>query len=200
MADRVRRRTRPTRAETRQRVLAAAAATFGRRGYEHTSLDDVAAEAGLTKGAIYSSFVSKQALFAALMADQVRERLVGVTLAVDGSRTLAELADSAGHAMTDATFNDPDWHVVFLEYWTRVMRQPELREAFAADRDATHAMIAEFLQRQADTAGAALPMPAERLAIVLLALSNGLAIEQLLEPGRADRALLADTLRMLLRG
>ena len=52
-------RTRPTREQTRARLLRAASEVFATHGYDRASLDDVAAAAGLTKGAVYSSFASK---------------------------------------------------------------------------------------------------------------------------------------------
>jgi len=52
--------------DTRSRVLAAAGSVFARQGLDRASLDAVAAEAGLTKGAVYGHFASKQALFLAL--------------------------------------------------------------------------------------------------------------------------------------
>lgn len=50
---------------TRRALLRAASARFGAHGYVNTSLDDVAADAGTTKGAVYHHFKDKQALFAA---------------------------------------------------------------------------------------------------------------------------------------
>lgn len=50
---------------TRQALVKAAGARFAAQGYAHTSLDDVASDAGTTKGAVYHHFKDKQALFAA---------------------------------------------------------------------------------------------------------------------------------------
>jgi len=66
-------RTRPTRSETRERILQAAGEVFTSRGYDGASLDQVAAAAGLTKGAVYSSFSGKDELFFALVADRLEE-------------------------------------------------------------------------------------------------------------------------------
>jgi AcrR family transcriptional regulator len=63
-------RQRPTRAQTRQRLLQAAGEVFAQRGYDRASLDDIATAAGLTKGAVYSSFAGKDDLFYALMRER----------------------------------------------------------------------------------------------------------------------------------
>src|ERR1039458_9361995 len=67
-------RARRTRAQTRARLLQAASEVFAKHGYDRASLDDVAAAAGLTKGAVYSSFASKDELFYALMRERIDER------------------------------------------------------------------------------------------------------------------------------
>ena len=68
--------TRPERAAlTRRELLDAAQLRFFRDGYHATSLDDIADEAGYTKGAVYGTFKSKAGLFLALF-DEVVERRV----------------------------------------------------------------------------------------------------------------------------
>jgi TetR/AcrR family transcriptional regulator, transcriptional repressor for nem operon len=54
---------------TRQRLIAAASRQFSQRPYSMVSLDDILAEAGLTKGAMYFHFASKQALASAIVDD-----------------------------------------------------------------------------------------------------------------------------------
>ena len=54
------------RARTRAALIAAAARLVARQGFERTSLEDVAAEAGMTRGAIYGNFKNREALFLAV--------------------------------------------------------------------------------------------------------------------------------------
>jgi AcrR family transcriptional regulator len=193
-----RERKRPTRAQTRERLIEAARAVFAERAYEHASLDEIAAAAGLTKGAIYSNFGSKDELFYALMRDQIDERLRRITLASDPHTTIAGRVLAAGRTLADATAGEPEWHLAFIEFWARTMRNPGLREDFARHRQAARDTIAGYLETQAARAGVDLPLPARQLAVAVLALSNGLAIEQLTEPEYADPALLPTLLNLLL--
>lgn len=62
------RRTRAEMAETRAALLASARAVFGERGYADTSMDDLTAQAGFTRGALYHHFGDKQGLLAAVVA------------------------------------------------------------------------------------------------------------------------------------
>src|SRR5215203_6372555 len=58
-------------AETRQRLLDAAERVFLRRGLQGSSVEEIAAEAGFTRGAFYSNFKSKDELFVELLQDRV---------------------------------------------------------------------------------------------------------------------------------
>jgi len=189
-ASRPRTRRRPTREQTRDRLLAAASAVFAERGYEQASLDEISATAGLTKGAIYSNFGSKDDLFYALMSSQIDDRLSQITDSIGTHTTLAEFSRDAGRVLRNATAGDPGWHLTFIEFWTRAMRNPTLRRDFAAHRRVVHDAIADYLDGHAARLGVTLPLPAPQLAITILALSNGLAIEQLLDPETADETLL----------
>jgi AcrR family transcriptional regulator len=69
---------RPTRQEVRRRLLDAALEVFAEQGFDTANLDQVAAAAGLTKGAIYSNFTGKDDLFYAMMAEQVLARVESI--------------------------------------------------------------------------------------------------------------------------
>ena len=59
------------KSQTRERLIDAAAQVFARQGFEAASLDEVAAAAGYTKGAVYSNFASKTDLFIALIERRI---------------------------------------------------------------------------------------------------------------------------------
>ena len=61
--------------QRRQQILAAAMACFARQGYHATSMDDVVRESGLSVGAIYSYFPSKEELFLTLSEDRAEQTL-----------------------------------------------------------------------------------------------------------------------------
>lgn len=193
-------RSRPTRAQTRARLLQAAGEVFAERGYDRASLDDVAAAAGLTKGAVYSSFASKDELFYALMRDRIGERLELVAEAVDRQATLQDIASDAGGGLVELISSQADWHLLFIEFWARAVRDPSLREEFARQRRSARWQIARFLEQHADQIGVDLPAPADQLAITVLALSNGIAIEQLADPDTVDPSIFGVVLGLLLDG
>lgn len=172
---------RPRRAQVRARILASAAAVFARQGFAGATIDDVAAAAGFTKGAVYSNFTNKDELFLALMDAQVQARVDLVAglltdVQLHGTALSSHTLRTIGDQLARATSAEPDWHLLFLEFWQRAMREPVVREQFIAHRRALRAAIAEV-------ARGALPAGADWLpdeaAVLVLALSNGLAIETL---------------------
>ncbi|HSZ14350.1 MAG TPA: TetR/AcrR family transcriptional regulator [Solirubrobacteraceae bacterium] len=191
-------RQRPTRAQTQQRLLQAAGEVFAQRGYDRASLDDVATAAGLTKGAVYSSFAGKDDLFYALMRERIDERLALVTEAVERQATVLDIARDAGSGLAQLMSSQRDWHLLFIEFWARAVRDPELHDEFARERRSVRGLIAQFLEARAIEAGVTLPAPAEQLAVAVLALSNGIAIEHLADPDTVDPSTFGVILGLLL--
>ena len=102
------RRTRDEAAETRNGILDAAEHMFSKRGVSHTSLEDIATAAGVTRGAIYWHFKNKSELFNA-MVNRVMlpiEEIVGRSADDDAADPLALLKDAAVGALR-RTATDP---------------------------------------------------------------------------------------------
>lgn len=170
---------RPRRADVRRRVLDAALEVFSERGYEASSMDQVAAHAGFTKGALYSNFSSKEELFLELMDQQVSKR-VDTVAALQRFDPLD--ARSLGKALTDAALADRQWQLLFLDYWARAVRDPAVRPGFVAHRRRLHDRLADTIGALLSDAGVSTGLTKSQLATLVLALSNGVAIEGLVDP------------------
>lgn len=186
-----------TQAETRRRLIAAAADAFARSGYRGAKLDEIAREAGFTVGAIYSNFRTKQELFLAVLEEHVGARIdevAGALAAASTSEQAIELtaADTARHLR-----EDPTWFPLFVEYWSEATRDPVVRERFADYQRTTHRRLAELIEGWAAEHDRELPLSAADLAIVAKALTNGLALEQAAVPESVDDELLVRVLRAL---
>jgi AcrR family transcriptional regulator len=180
---------RPSRQEVRDRLLEAAGTVFAQKGFAAASVEDVARQAGLTKGAIYSNFASKDELFFALLGDHVARRLENLNLA--GGREI-------GDALMSAAIDDRDWQLLFIEFWQRAVRDPEARRQFVRHRRELRRSIADAIEKRARAAGYELPLPAKDLATIVLALSNGLAIEHMPDPADVPPGLFGEVLASLL--
>jgi AcrR family transcriptional regulator len=71
-------RVRLHRGERREQILGAATSAFARRGYAATSLEDIAAEAGVTRAILYRHFESKADLYRAAL-DRAKHRIGAAT-------------------------------------------------------------------------------------------------------------------------
>ncbi len=88
---------RQDRAErTRNAILNAAAEVFDKRGFNGASLSDILAKAGVTKGALYFHFASKEELAQALIEEQWTD-LPGVDYSDPGLQTLIDMSHAFGH-------------------------------------------------------------------------------------------------------
>src|SRR5687767_3931280 len=108
------RRTRDEAAETRNAILDAAERVFSERGVSHTSLEDIAKAAGVTRGAIYWHFKNKDELFSA-MVNRVSlpiEEMVAKTIADEAENPLVLLRKAAVDALK-RTATDPQCQRVF---------------------------------------------------------------------------------------
>jgi AcrR family transcriptional regulator len=178
-------------AQTREELLAAAQRRFFEAGYHATTLDDVADAAGYTKGAVYSTFGSKAGLFLALFDAMVDERLAS-------TRAIIDTEDSGSEASLQALADQPveernaRFLLLSIEFWVHAAREPALLDAFSERYRRLRASLAEL-------APADSPLDPQRWALVTLSLSNGFALERLIDPDGVPGDLMADIQSRLLQ-
>jgi AcrR family transcriptional regulator len=102
--------------ERRERILAGARRCFARFGYEGATVARLELEIGLSRGAIFNWFPSKEALFLEL-ASRENTRLLELIV--------AEGFEGFVHAVST---EDADWLAVYLEFGRRLRASAELRE------------------------------------------------------------------------
>lgn len=190
--------SRPKRSEVRARILAAATSTFAEHGFAGTSIDAIADAAGFTKGAVYSNFGSKDDLFFALMDQQIELRTRLVTevlrdLPQGGRQALAAVGERLTRAITD----NRDWQLLFLDYWARAVRDPSIGARFVEHRRAVRALMSDAVEQVALSLDLRMLLPADLVSLLLFGLSNGLAIEELVEPGTVPASLIGSVLTSL---
>jgi AcrR family transcriptional regulator len=190
------RQRRPRRAEVRERLLAAAMTVFTQRGYDHSSLEQVAAAAGFSKGAVYSNFASKDELFLALMDRQVQDFVKRVRTELSAASEAESRGSLAGNALTALLTRDREWQLLFMDYVQRAARDPVIREQLAAHRSRLRELIADTV-RAVGAAKGNHQIDPESTAVTILALSNGLAIERLIDPDAVPATLFGTILGML---
>lgn len=175
--------TRKERQEqTREQLVEAAARVFARRGYHRATVDEIAAEAGFTIGALYSNFETKEKLFLAIADRQVETRVSEISAVADAAVGEREAGAEAAAQLRAFLEADPDWPLLFYEFWSLSVRNPELGDELAGRRDAIRDALAETLKRVAKHHGFNLRFPAPVLATAIAACLNGLAFERAADP------------------
>jgi AcrR family transcriptional regulator len=200
----VTRLTRPERKErTRADLLAAARAVFLRRGFHRSSLDEIAEEAGYTKGAVYSNFAGKDDLFLALLEEHYEQRIQAhreLFEALDVED--AETARSAvARIMYAAYEREPAWWALVSDFSTHASRDPELSRRLRFLRDRFLGAMAELIEAVGERQSLAYRLPTLEIARATGALLRGLMLDWILEPDALDRAaVFEETVAAFLRG
>jgi AcrR family transcriptional regulator len=197
-------RSRLTRAQskeqTRERLLQAARRVFVERGFHAATLDEVAGEAGHTKGAVYSAFESKADLFLAIFEERTRRRAEELRRTATRVSSLAELAQ-AGERFWIATLrNEREWSLLLVEFEVYAARDAVLRKRLASILGLYRSAMCEAIEAVAAASGELLPVPAERLTVATLALSNGIMLEGLTSATSDTVEVYRAALALLLRG
>src|SRR4051795_9854827 len=102
--------------DTREKLLDAAAEVFAEKGYANTSMDDVAAAAGMTKGALYWNFDGKESLFHTLLEERVYGPLRGLVEFTRTADTDTSTANQAAAVMA-ALQSQPGLMAIGYEHW-----------------------------------------------------------------------------------
>ena len=205
MADELRRRpprTRLSRAEqkaqTRERLLESAHAIFALKGYEGASIDDIASDAGYSRGAFYSNFANKAEVMGALISsgfdtdlEQIRRmsELDGQDALEQGFREIAR-----GYS------RDPENTLWSLEFQLAAVRHTELRPQYARQYDKLRAGVRTMLVDTFRNAGHTDPESTARFADVFIVILSGLSLMKLLYGNSFDDELFGDAFAALVRG
>jgi AcrR family transcriptional regulator len=194
---------RLTRAEQREQtrtcLVHAAAKVFSRRGYDKASLDEVAEQAGFTKGAVYSNFKGKEDLFLATIDAHFEQRLASIKRVMGEEPDERGTAHAAGMDFMNQLNADPEYFSLFFEFWAYAQRNPAIKRKFLPRVQRFRAALAELFEAKSEV-GLELPMPSEQLASMLIAMAAGVAIEREMDPKAVPHDMYARMLQYFFRG
>jgi AcrR family transcriptional regulator len=181
-------------------LLEAARRVFVERGFQATTLDEVAEQAGYTKGAVYSAFESKADLFLAIFEERTRRRAGEVAAMGERASSLAELAQMGQRHWIRTLRDERDWSLLLVEFEVLAAREEGLRRRLAAIKGLYREALRGALEAVAKRSGEPLPLPAQLLVIAQLALGNGILLEDFSDPGPENLKAFRAASALLLRG
>ena len=168
-------------AHTRSCLMEAAARVFTRRGLQQASIDEVAEDAGFTKGAFYANFKSKEELFLAMLDERFAERIEQIERATSSSPELETQVRTASDDFVRYIAADPEWQRLFFEFAAYAARNEDFRQELVTRYRALQERIAGVYRRSCEQAGIDPPLPLEQISLMTFAMANGFALEKLLE-------------------
>ena len=168
--------TRTPRAEVRERLLTAGAEVFAEHGVHEARLDDVAARAGFSKGAVYSNFSSKEDLLA-----QVMQRATNLVLGSLDDLVSADVAAADIGDVVRAAFGRHDQRAQFAllsEFRGYAIRHPEFLPEFVRQRRVLQDGVAHLVHLWFGAHPEIDPgMPLDMLSEALIAANVGLVFD-----------------------
>jgi AcrR family transcriptional regulator len=173
------------RTETRNRIIEAAALCFAESGYDGTAVARICETAGVSKGAFYHHFSSKQQLFIVLI-DQWLEDLDQHLVALGG-----QVDDPAGQllAMTRVIgqiIQLPNQQLlIYLEFLNRAFHDPQVLQATTRPFHRYRQQIAGIIETGIED-GTFKTASGDSAASIVIALAIGLLIQGFLDPTAAD--------------
>lgn len=188
--------------ERRNQILEAAVAVFARQGFHETRMDDIAKEAGLSKGALYLYYKSKDAIIATLLKYFfTREfKRLRTLIETENQGTVREQLLLLTEQLTAAMKWMSTLMPITFEFYAVAGREKDVREFLKEYFKDYRTLLATLIQRGIDR-GELRAVNPEATAITLAALYEGLALLFFVDPQATQwPEQTATSVRLLLEG
>lgn len=188
--------------ERRNQIMEAATVVFARSGFHEARMDDIAQEAGLSKGALYLYYKSKDAIIAALLKFFFNQELKKLR-ALLGTEPAGSVHDQLlllNQYLADAMKWMSALMPVAFEFYAIAARQKEVRQFIKQYFKDYREVLIPLIQRGIDK-GEFQPVEPETVAIAIAALYEGLTLLWIVDPQAVQWSKVGETaLNMLLEG
>lgn len=171
--------------ETRERILIAAEECFAQNGYDATGVAEICKRAGVSKGAFFHHFPTKQAVFLELLnrwlarlEQQLEEMLLGAS---NVPEALLKMVETTRQVFEVARGKFP----IFLEFLNRAIRDPKIWQATITPYRRYRAFFAKIIE-EGIAEGTLRPVDPEMAANAMLSLAIGLVLQATIDPNGAD--------------
>ena len=169
--------------ETRARILDAAVRRFAIAGYDAASVDEICSTAGVSKGAFYHHFPTKQSIFLALLNGWLE--MIDTSLNGMREQTVPETLMHMVDLLPTIFVSAEDRLPMFLEFWLQASRDEKVWEATIAPYHHYQDYFADLIQ-QGIQEGSFAPVDPRSAAKMIVSLAVGLLLQGLIDPDGAD--------------
>jgi AcrR family transcriptional regulator len=187
--------------ETHARILQESMRLFADSGYDATGVAEICEKSGVSKGAFYHHFPTKQAVFLAILdqwLDGLDQGLIGTSL--EGSATVPEVFVTMARR-TGEVFSIADGRLsIFLEFWAQARKDPEIWKRTVAPFRRYQGIFAGIIRRGIEE-GSLRPVDPEMAASALVSLAVGVVLQGVVDPkGNRWDEVMASSVELLFEG
>jgi AcrR family transcriptional regulator len=171
----------PRRQQTRQRLLDGALTVFAREGFGRSTVEQVCAQAGFTRGAFYSNFTSLDELFLAIWEQKSEAMRGALAAALEADLPpVKDLREAVEHVLALVPVDD-EWFRVTAEFTAHALRTPALRRVVAAREEGIEAALMPLITALLARVGLRVTDP-DALGPALVAAHDGTSVQCLVAP------------------
>jgi AcrR family transcriptional regulator len=171
--------------ETRARLLEAAERSFAQQGFDATGVATICQLAGVTKGAFYHHFSSKQDLFLELLHRWLEGLESQITKLREGTASVPDQLFSMTNLIQDVLQATENQFPIYFEFWTRAMRDPTIRQELIDPFFQYRGLFSEMVTKGISE-GTLKDVQPKTAARLILALALGLIIQALIDQHGED--------------
>ncbi|HUI87994.1 MAG TPA: TetR/AcrR family transcriptional regulator [Anaerolineales bacterium] len=165
--------------ETRSRILESAAKLFSERGFNAASVDDICADAKISKGAFYHHFESKQALFLALLDGWLKiiDNAIEASKDKTAPETFVQMTGAFPYIFATAGNHLP----MFMEFWLQASRDEKIWQASIAPYRRYHQYFTSLIKKGVEE-GSFVNVDPQIASRLIVSAAMGLLLQSLLDP------------------
>ena len=183
--------------QTREHLLDAALEVFSRRGYDAASVDEIAAEAGYSKGAVYSNFSNKEELFLALIDRRFAKESQGYRGIINMMNEGLQLEEGSGFKRQ--VMKDRTWNILMVEFFLYTIREGNHLDEFAARFAQLRGVMEKNLSMLYANLGKKPMLPVAELPWSVFSLGIGMMLQFYIDPDGLPNGVYERALQQLLK-
>jgi TetR/AcrR family transcriptional regulator, transcriptional repressor of aconitase len=185
------------RRETKEKLLRSAEQLFNQGGYEKASVDLIAENAGFSKGAFYSNFESKEAIFLKLLESNKQRNIEALEYLLAQEMSADELL-SAVRSYQAGPDSDFDYAQLAMEFQLQAARDANFAKAYAKLNRNYRDSLVGVLEKLYTKLGRTPPAPVKDLADILMATISGLLLQAADAPANVRKRLVSEAMLLIL--
>jgi AcrR family transcriptional regulator len=178
--------------ERREQIIAAAMKVFARRGFHAARMDDIVKESGLSKGALYWYFKSKDDIIASIMERFIDREIAGMERALEQDAPVVQKLFQLHDMVMEEMRNMQAMMPILYEFYAAATRKPSVRAALLEFFQPTRRLLSALIEQGIDC-GEFKPVDVDATAVNLIAFYEGLLLLAVLDPKGVDLKKMGDS-------